>query len=87
MRRRKKLMTELGFLRSPNMLYLYVHTNGPLQRQGPKIYVRALIFCLAQTIKEASAYQEKWYEQKKRGERKKSHLSRSTAYLVLDSGA
>jgi hypothetical protein len=36
--------------------------------------------------KEASTYQEKRYVQK-RGRKEKSYLSRSTAYLVLDSGA
>jgi hypothetical protein len=41
--------------------------------------------------KEASTYQEKRYVQKKRGKEKKykggKNLSRSAAYLVLDSGA
>jgi hypothetical protein len=36
--------------------------------------------------KEASTYQEKRYIQKK-GKKKGKYLSRSTAYLVLDSGA
>jgi hypothetical protein len=36
--------------------------------------------------KEASTYQEKRYVQKKRGKKGK-YLSRSTAYLILDSGA
>jgi hypothetical protein len=36
--------------------------------------------------KEASTYQDKRYVQKKREKRGK-YLSRSTAYLVLDSGA
>jgi hypothetical protein len=37
--------------------------------------------------KEASTYQEKRYVQKKEQKKKGKYLSRSTAYLVLDSGA
>jgi hypothetical protein len=74
MRRRKKLMNELGFLPSPNVLYLYLW---------------AFIFCSEQTIKEHQCIKRKRYIQKKRERGKKmgQYLSRSTAYLVLDSGA
>jgi hypothetical protein len=40
----------------------------------------------AQTIKEDSAYQDKWYVQKQR-EGKKVIYQEAQAYLVLDSGA
>jgi hypothetical protein len=44
-------MRELGFLPSPNMLYLQVHLNGPPQRHGPNYISWAFIFCLEQTIR------------------------------------
>jgi hypothetical protein len=42
MRWKEKLMTGLGFLPSPDVLYLYVCTNGPLQGYGPKYSYRLL---------------------------------------------
>jgi hypothetical protein len=64
MQQRRKLMNELGFLPSANVLYLYVRTNGPLERQDPK-YISGLLNFSSADGKEGSMYQGKRYVQKK----------------------
>jgi hypothetical protein len=87
MRRRKRLMNELGFFTLAKRALFIKNTLMGLCRSKVHSISTGFYILPRADDKEASTYQEKRYIQKKRRKKGGKYPSRSTAYLVLDSGA